>query len=477
MKKLFLINSGWRLIGEFFYFFTQFIVSAILARILSKEDFGIVASVLILTTFLCLLNDAGLKNLVVQRLDDNLLEFRKISGSSIIIGTIISALMIALSPLLAILMKTEKLILPCIVTSVCFIFDSFSAVQSGILEKRFLHKNVAIYRTLSSIVSSIVGILLAINGIGYWSIICMIILRSAIFAVLIVASTKVFVPIISISYTKSLLAFTSTMISHNLFVYVFSDIDKIVMGRFYQLETLGLYNRSYTLFSVYMRLITSPIHVLYSVFYKCRDDAKMIIDIYYKYLYIIAITTVPLMTSIAIWSKEITLFIWGKGWDDASIYLSIICFASFPVIITSFSRILAISFRREKLLVAFSGIYAFLATLLCFLGTIFGSPETIIGYVISNWLAAIVLSVYIEFFLLKGIRFTTLRIFVKVFAISTSTAVLSIALKHTTDCFDINYILSLTLSHIAILLFMGCYIFVFDKSLIKEAIKLINHKK
>ena len=477
MKKLFLINSAWRLIGEFFYFFTQFIVSAILARILTKEDFGIVASVLILTTFLTLLNDAGLKNLVVQRLDDNLIELKKISGSSIIIGVIISFLMIAMSPLLSILMQNEELTLPCIAISVCFIFDSFSAVQSGILEKRFLHKSVTIYRILSAVISSIIGIILAINGMGYWSIIYMMILRSIVFALFIVISTKVFIPIISMTYTKSLLGFATSMVLHNLFVYIFSDIDKIVIGRFYKLETLGLYNRSYTLFSVYMRLITSPIHVLYSVFYRYRDNAKMIIDIYYEYVYIIAIITVPLMTSVAIWSKEITLFIWGKGWDDAAIYLSICCFASFPVIITSFSRILAISFRKEKLLVAFSGIYAFFATLLCFLGTIFGSVETIIGYVISNWITAIILSVYIEFFLLKGIKFTTLRIFSKVLAISISTAILSFGLKYISNDFDFNYILSLFLCHIIIVLFIGSYIFLFEKSLMNRAMDLINRKK
>lgn len=459
MLRVVIVSFFWKFAGESSFFAIQLLSMMVLSRILTPRDFGISATVMIIYNFMMIFNDGGIKNIIIQRIGDSKDELRRIFGTSLLNGFVVGFTMFALSPLLAFLFDDKQLTAVTMVMSSAFLFTSISRVSSSILEKKFDFKKVSFISFFSSICSGGLGIAMAYLGFSYWSLIAMILCKVILDSLIMFVLAGVIVPIFDLKYTKNLLRFGTYITIHNISFYFSSNIEKILISKFFGTPALGFYSRSFTLLNVYQRMFPSiVVQILNSVFgnsYK-RNDAENA-KIYYDILRVVFFVGGTGMATIGVWAPEVNALIWGSQWSESAPYLAILSFSAIAFTQTVFSRVVFITFNAENKLFKFSIFQAIVTTLCCALGIKWGTLGVVVGYACANWIGCLAMGYYLGRYIIKG----TLITFAKILIFSLASSFLWASINHILRQFIFTFAPDLNMFGVFIGLFALCPIVLF----------------
>lgn len=465
MLKTFIKSFVFRFAGESSFFAIQLVTMMILSRILTPSDFGVVAVVMIVYNFLNAFNDAGFKNIVIQRLDSNVANFKKIYGTSIALGAFLCMLMFMLAPLASIVFKDDRIGVASSVTSITFIFLSASKITSAILEKEFKFGLVSLVITLSALFSGVIAIIMAYLGAGYWSLIFMFIVKSLIDVIAFSFFSRLWLPIFDLSFMRSFFKFGTYITFYNLMYYVSQSVEKFLIGRCDGTASLGYYTRSYTLLNVYERLFPSiVVQVLYPVLGKIKNDKEAISKVYYSALEVMFLVGGILMSIVGAWSEEFTSIIWGRQWGESALSLSILSFSAIAFTQIVLTRMVFISFYVENKLMHFSLFISVLTTVLCLIGAYWGTTQIVVGYCAAAWIASVVLGMYVGIYLAPG---TVGRFFLimgkSLFAVLIFSSFACALKYYLIGYLEINIYVSLLMALMLLLPMLFAFLFVFER--------------
>lgn len=158
---------GWSSGSQVIYVLFQFVISAILARLLTPADFGLQAMVLVFTNVILLFRDLGLNAAIIQRKD---LTEEHISSSFwlyLMMGILLTVGLSVSAPAIAAFYHEPRLVSMTICLSSTFFIASFSLVQYALFSKRMEFKLLAFQSVSSFVVAGFVGITLAYLGLEF----------------------------------------------------------------------------------------------------------------------------------------------------------------------------------------------------------------------------------------------------------------------------------------------------------------------
>ena len=154
-------------------FVVQTATTMVLARLLSPEDFGLQGMVVVITGFLALFRDAGLGMATVQRLEVTHEQTSTLFWINVAVGAILAALCAALAPLLVAFYHEPRLYWVAVVSGATFMFNGLAAQHSALLQRGMRFVTQAKIDVLSLAVGSGTGVVMALLGCGYWSLVGM----------------------------------------------------------------------------------------------------------------------------------------------------------------------------------------------------------------------------------------------------------------------------------------------------------------
>ena len=473
MLKLAVQSFIWRFLGEIVFFLVQLITMMILSRILTPKDFGISVSVTIVYSFFALFSDAGVKNIVIQRSDSNSEDLAKIYGFSLTMGAVITAIMFVLSPAAVLVFADSDIVYAVMATSVAMMFMSSTRVTSGALEKRFKYGKTMLASIVAAIASGVVAVVMAYCGCGYWSLVFLFIVKSAIEALILSVFSGLWVPHFDFAYMRALTKFGSQITVHNVAHYFSGVAEKIMISRFDGVAALGIYSRSYTLFNVYAQMFPTIVaQILNSVYGKdYKRSPKENADIFYwilKYIFIIGGSG---MAVVGVWAEEITLLVWGNQWGEAAPMLRVLAFSAIAFSQIVFGRVIFVSFGAENTLYKFSfGLLALIVGM-CFAGSFTGGLYGIVvGYSIAFWAGTVVMGIILSTSIFKntsGKYFSTL--FKGIFASAVSGVVVAVLKAAGFGGGIIWEVVWIAVSFAAVVPICFAYVFFFERSDILKA--------
>jgi PST family polysaccharide transporter len=207
----------------------------ILARLLKPEDFGIQGMVIAMTGFVALFKDAGLGMATVQRGEIAHDQISTLFWINVWIGAILAVLVAALAPALVAFYHEPRLFWVTIVMATTFLIGGFGMQHGALLQRSMRFVTMAKIDVLTLAVSSMVGILMATLGCGYWSLIVMVFVSSLfnVTALFLVVRWLPGKPSRGRGVRK-MLHFGGTITFNNLVVYLAYNADKVLLGRFWE---------------------------------------------------------------------------------------------------------------------------------------------------------------------------------------------------------------------------------------------------
>ncbi len=348
----------------------QLVITAILARLLLPEDFGILSMAVVFTGLIAVFNDFGIGSAVIQKKDLTNDDLSSIFWFNLLIGFIATLITIIISPLVARFYNKHIMIPLLSIMSLGFILESLFMIQKSILTKRMDFKKIAMVEIVSIGMAGIVAITLAYKGYGVWSLVFQQLTAYTTMTILFWITLK-WLPELKFNMNsiKSIMGFSLNLMGFSTVNYFSRNVDYLLIGRFLGAEPLGYYTLAYRLMLYPLQNISSVItRVLFPAFSSIQDDDARFRNAYLRSTRFIAFITFPIMFGAFAVADELIIGLFGPKWAPAIFLFKILCFVGMMQSIGTTVGQIYLSKGRTDWIFRWSMVVATLMVLAIFIG-------------------------------------------------------------------------------------------------------------
>lgn len=217
---------------------------SIMSRLLTQEDFGYFAAITAITTIFATFSETGIGAAIVQQKDLTKSYVNNAFTLSLIFGGFISLLLLALSRPLAISVADVSMTVPLMLMSVTLLLHCLTSVNLSLMSRKLQFLRIGMIRLISIVITTIIAVVLAYKGFGYYAIITKAVLSSILTWVISLVMCKTrFGLALDKGTFKKIFSFSGWLMASVLFRNLAHQVDKLLMPRLLSVSALGAYNR------------------------------------------------------------------------------------------------------------------------------------------------------------------------------------------------------------------------------------------
>lgn len=313
----------WNAINAFLVNAVNFFIGVALARLLSPSEFGVVAIVLAFSSFVNSFVDAGFGSAIVQSQSLSKTDLPTIFLTNILLGLTLAAILYMSSDIIGSVYNSVEVSAVLKAMTVVYFLQSLIVVPKNYLVRIMNFELIAKIEIISTVVSGILAVFLALKGYSYWALVIRIIFQFIISAVLYNALGKVMLKLdFNFVILKKYWKYGSGVLGTSLLSTLKSKLDVFVIARLISPESLGLYTRG----KQYAEL---PQTLLYNVFNKplfskfSRYDKNEFPKQYLKWFKSLSMIAFIVFGTLYLSADLIIVSLLGEAWVGAVFYLEI----------------------------------------------------------------------------------------------------------------------------------------------------------
>ena len=326
LKRQTLEGIGWRGSVDITEQILQIVFTAILARLLTKADFGLVAMALLVNRFFTTVTNVGFGGAIIRSQNVTQRQISAVFFIQLGLNIILSITVFLIAGAAANFFNEIKLTEIIKVTAWIILLQTFQ-FPNILLQKDMDFKRFSIMEISSMVIANLAAIVLALTGFGYWALVGRLLLQRAVFSATTWYVTRWRPVKPDFRGIKPLMTFGLNMLGSHI-VYFFSEnLIGILTGRMLGKEIMGLFNIAYNLAIVPATKIRGVLTtVLMPGFSKIQDNLKSFKHNNKKALLYTSIIFIPFMFWVSGASENIVVTLYGTKWSDAGIMLMILAY-------------------------------------------------------------------------------------------------------------------------------------------------------
>jgi len=292
----------------------------VLARLLDPKDFGLVGMVTAVTGVLSLFKDFGLSTASVQRSSVTEEQVSTLFWINLLVGVALCSLTILAAPFIVRFYHEPALFWVTIVLALGFLFNAAGVQHGAILQRDMRFTTLSLIDIVSLILSTSIGIGMAIRGYGYWALVGMTLCGPLVSTIYVILVTR-WVPGkprrgVGIG---SLMRFGGTITLNGLVVYFAYNLEKVLLGRFWGASVVGIYGRAYQLSNIPTENLNSSIGgVAFSALSRVQHDPVRLRSYFLKCYSLVLALSVPLTILGALFAVDAISVLLGPKWREAA---------------------------------------------------------------------------------------------------------------------------------------------------------------
>jgi O-antigen/teichoic acid export membrane protein len=289
----------------------------VLARLLDPKDFGLIGMVTAITGVLSLFRDFGLSSATIQRVEVTGQQISTLFWINVLVGAGLCILLATVSPIVAWFYREPRLVLVTLALSSGFFFNALGIQHSAMLQREMRFTILSTIDVVSLTVSVVTGLTMAFAGFGYWSLVAMTIVPTVVTTIGLWIATK-WVPGPPRRNTgiRSMVRFGGLVTLNGLIYYVAYNLDKVLLGRFWGAEAIGVYGRAYQLVNMPTDNLNSAVgEVAFSALSRVQNDIVRLRSYFLKGYSLVLALTVPITIAGVLCANDLILVVLGRKWS------------------------------------------------------------------------------------------------------------------------------------------------------------------
>lgn len=327
LKRKTIAGLKWSAIERVAFQGVSFIISIIIARILSPSDYGIVGMIAIFIGISNVFINAGFGAALIRKKDRSELDFSTVFFYNILAAVICYILLYISAPWIANFYETPLLIIVTRVVGLNIIIGAFGTLHRTKLVIAIDFKTQTKVTIVSLLITGGVGIFLAIKGFGVWALIFQRLSSTLVTTGLLWLFVR-WKPLFRLSFKsfRELFGFGSKLMLSGLLDTIYRNIYQLVIGKMYSAADLGYYTRASGLAQLYPMEATSVLdRVTFPVLSEIQDDIKRLASTYRKLLKMSAFMVFPVMTILIALGEPIVEVLLTEKWMPAVPLMQMLC--------------------------------------------------------------------------------------------------------------------------------------------------------
>ena len=320
---------GWSFIDNLSSSGITFLVGLVLARLLTPSEYGIMA---ILTIFIAVSNsivDSGFSNALIRKTDAKQVDYNTVFLFNLVVSGLLYVVLFFAAPSISVFFKEPLLVEVMRVIGWVLVINALAIIPRTLFVKEVNFKTQTKVSLIASISSGVVGISMALAGMGVWSLVGQQLSRQLLNTLFLWIYCK-WRPVweFSIQSFKELFSFGSKLLLSGLLDTVFKEIYSLVIGRCYTSAQLGQYTRANQFNQIFSSNLTTVIQrVSYPVLSSIQDEPERLREAYRKVIKSTMLISFACMLGLAAVAKPLIILLIGEKWLPAVGFLQIICFS------------------------------------------------------------------------------------------------------------------------------------------------------
>lgn len=327
LRQKVISGSLWQLFAVAANTISSLIVVGVLARIISPESFGLISMTNSVMVFAQMFTEIGIEQYIIRTAKMNKTILNTVFWLSFFFALLMYLILFLAAPIIAAWYYEPSLIKIIRILSLTLIISRFGRVSHAIMQKELLFKKIVIMDIISYIFGyATVGIILALNNYGVWSIVYAKVCQTTLQSMLYYSnwpnklSTK-----IDNTEIKKILHFGSGLITTQTIRNIAQQADYFIVGRYMGSAILGQYERSFHIMTMPVSYLGNIFDkVFYSAMSKIQDNKEKIIIVFEKTMRYIFAVSIPIQLLIFLTSKQIVLVLLGENWVQSYPILQIL---------------------------------------------------------------------------------------------------------------------------------------------------------
>lgn len=336
-SKSHMVSKGlfWKLLERFSVSGIRFILQIILARILSPEHYGALSIMLVFTNLANVFIQQGFNTALIQNKDVREEDYSSVLWVSLGITAITYSVIYVCSPLIASFYHMPDIVAPMRVLALMLFPGAFNSVQLAKVSREMDFKNVFLSNCGGILFSGAVGIIIAVMGGKLWALVAQTLLN--VVAVCLVMRFTVQLRIrfaINWKRVRILFSYGWKLLISSLLATLYEDLRSLVIGKKYNSETLGYYNRGQQFPHFIISAVNGAVQSVMLPAMSARQDDKDSLRVLVRSsVSLSAYVIFPIMAGLAAVAEPLVTLLLTEKWLPCVPYLQIYCItlAFYPI--------------------------------------------------------------------------------------------------------------------------------------------------
>ena len=240
---------------------------------------------------------------------------------NLLVGALLTCISIVLAPAVAAFYHEPRLSAVTMALAVGFLLNAAGVQHGALLQRQMRFTALAVINTVALIVGTIIAIGGALGGYGYWALVAMTVTSPLIGTIGFWLATS-WVPGKPRRQAgiRSMMHFGGAITLNGLIIYVATNFEKVLLGRYWGADAIGLYGRAYQLSNIPTDNLNSAAgEVAFAALSRLQDDPKRLKSYFLKGYSLILALTLPLTITCALFADDVIHVVLGPKWKDAAI--------------------------------------------------------------------------------------------------------------------------------------------------------------
>lgn len=325
----------WKFLERFGVHGAQFVMQIFLARLLGPEYHGMLAIMIIFTTIANVFVQTGFSTSLVQNKDVTDEDYSSVFWVSLGIAGLLYTIIFFAAPLIANFFNTPIIIWPMRILAIMLFPGALNSIQLAKVSRELNFKKVFISNVGAIVISGTVGIIIALCDGGIWALVTQSLLNVSVAAIVMLFTVK-WRPrvVLNFSRVKVLFSFGWKLLISSLLDTLYQNLQGLVIGKIYDSETLGYYNKGQQFPTAIISTINGTVQtVLLPIMSAEQDDSNKVKSIMRKSVTMSAYIVFPMMAGLAAVAEPLVRILLTEEWLPCVPYLQISCFtlAFYPI--------------------------------------------------------------------------------------------------------------------------------------------------
>lgn len=304
----------------------------VLARLLSKHDFGVATMVMMVLGYAQAYVDLGLSSSLIQKQERDPVKLSTVFWCNVLAGLVSAGVVVALKDTVASLFEEPELVPLIPLAALTLPISALGQQFEALFQRDLRFKLIAALRMTADVTNTAVAIVMAYTGFGVRALIVAGLAGAALNSgALFVLGMRQWPVRLSFrpAEIRSHLRFGAYQLGNVNVGYLASNIDNLLIGRLLGAEALGLYSVALRLTQMPRRYINPVISkVAFPVFAKRQGDHARLAQTLLSLQRSLSYVNLPLIVGLMLTSSLLVPMLYGDKWANAAPLVQVLCIAA-----------------------------------------------------------------------------------------------------------------------------------------------------